>query len=77
MRTNVVGNILFSLFLVLHLIGGLGVGWSWVGVVVVVATAVLYVVVGGLASDVIYQRPAGGGNDGGLLRALGSGLRSA
>ena len=52
-RTNVVGNILFSLFLVLHLIGGLSPGWSWMGVVVVAATAVLYVIVGGLASDVI------------------------
>jgi len=52
-RTNVLGNIYFSMFLVLNLIGGVSSTWSWVLVVGVAATAVLYVVTGGLMSDVI------------------------
>jgi SSS family solute:Na+ symporter len=52
-RTNVLGNIYFSMFLVLNLVGGVSSGWSWVIVMAVAATAVLYVVTGGLMSDVI------------------------
>ena len=52
-RTNVVGNIFFSLYLVLHIIGELDATWSWAVVVLVAATAVVYVVTGGLESDVI------------------------
>ncbi len=52
-RTNVVGNIFFSLYLVLHIIGELDATWAWVVVVLVAATAVVYVVTGGLESDVI------------------------
>ena len=52
-RTNVVGNIFFSLYLVLNIVGGLSSFWSWSIVVAIAATAVLYVVTGGLESDVI------------------------
>ena len=52
-RTNVVGNIFFSLYLVLNIVGGLSPFWSWSIVVAIAATAVLYVVTGGLESDVI------------------------
>jgi len=52
-RTNVVGNIYFSLYLVLNIIGGLSPFWSWSIVVAIAATAVLYVVTGGLESDVM------------------------
>ena len=52
-RTNVLGNIYFSMYLVLNLVGGVSSTWSWVIVVVVAATAVLYVMTGGLTSDVI------------------------
>ncbi len=52
-RTNVVGNIFFSLYLVLNIIGGISPSWSWSIVVAIAATAVLYVVTGGLESDVI------------------------
>jgi len=52
-RTNVLGNIYFSMFLVLNLVGGVSSSWSWAIVVAVAATAVLYVVTGGLMSDVI------------------------
>ncbi len=52
-RTNVVGNIFFSLYLVLNIIGELSPSWSWSIVVAIAATAVLYVVTGGLESDVI------------------------
>jgi SSS family solute:Na+ symporter len=52
-RTNVVGNIYFSLYLVLSLIGELSSSWSWALVVGVGGTAMLYVIRGGLESDVI------------------------
>ena len=52
-RTNVVGNIFFSLYLVLNIIGELSPAWSWSIVVAIAVTAVLYVVSGGLESDVI------------------------
>lgn len=52
-RTNVLGNIYFSMFLVLNIVGGVDATWSWIVVVAVGITAVLYTVTGGLRSDVI------------------------
>jgi len=52
-RTNVLGNIYFSMFLVLNVIAGISASWSWMIVVGVAVTAVLYIVTGGLKSDVI------------------------
>ena len=52
-RTNVLGNIYFSMFLVLNIVAGVPRGWSWVVVVLVALTAIAYIVTGGLRSDVI------------------------
>ncbi|MBI3989852.1 MAG: hypothetical protein HY347_09580 [candidate division NC10 bacterium] len=52
-RTNVLGNIYFSLFLVLNVIAGVPDSISWIVVAFVAATAVLYIITGGLKSDVI------------------------
>ncbi len=47
-RTNVLGNIFFSLFLVFNLVGDLGEGWSWTIVVTMASAAALYIFRGGL-----------------------------
>lgn len=47
-RTNVLGNIFFSMFLVLNLVAGLNQNESWALVIFIAATAVLYIVRGGL-----------------------------
>jgi SSS family solute:Na+ symporter len=47
-RTNVLGNIFFSMFLVLNLVAGLSPNQSWGLVAFIAATAVLYIVRGGL-----------------------------
>jgi SSS family solute:Na+ symporter len=52
-RTNVLGNIFFSVFLVLNVVGGVPAPWAWGVVVGVAVTAVLYIWTGGLRSDVI------------------------
>ncbi len=52
-RTNVLGNIYFSMFLVLNIIADISATWSWIIVVGVAVTAVLYIITGGLKSDVI------------------------
>src|SRR5437016_3336585 len=52
-RTNVLGNIYFSIFLVLNIVAGISPAWSWVVVVLVALTAIAYIVTGGLRSDVI------------------------
>lgn len=51
-RTNVLGNIYFSMFLVLNVVADLKVGWSWPIVVGVSLTAILYIVRGGLRAGV-------------------------
>ncbi len=47
-RTNVLGNIYFSMFLVLSVVAGINEAWSWVLVVSMAVTATLYIVRGGL-----------------------------
>ncbi len=51
-RTNVLGNIFFSLFLVLNLVAEIDAVWSWPIVVGVAFTAILYIVKGGLRAGV-------------------------
>ncbi|AWT60622.1 MAG: Sodium/glucose cotransporter [Candidatus Moanabacter tarae] len=51
-RTNVLGNIFFSLFLVFNLVGGLKEGWSWGIVVTMAVFAALYIFRGGLKAGV-------------------------
>jgi solute:Na+ symporter, SSS family len=52
-RTNVLGNIYFSVFLVLKVVAGMPPGWAWAVVLGVAVTAVLYIWTGGLRSDVV------------------------
>jgi solute:Na+ symporter, SSS family len=52
-RANVTGNMYFSIFLVLSIIGGVGDTVAWAIVIAVAVLTVLYVVTGGLRSDVI------------------------
>jgi solute:Na+ symporter, SSS family len=52
-RANVTGNIYFSMFLVLNIVAGVGDAVAWAVVVGVAALTVLYIVTGGLRSDVI------------------------
>ena len=52
-RTNVLGNIFFSTFLVLNIVAGIGKVWSWVIVVTVAFTAIMYIVRGGLKAGVV------------------------
>src|SRR5437762_833501 len=52
-RTNVLGNIYFSVFLVLSVVAGIPPGWAWAVVVGVAVTAVLYIWTGGLRSAVV------------------------
>lgn len=51
-RTNVLGNIYFSMFLVLSIVADISWYWAWLVVVGVAVTAVLYIWTGGLRSDV-------------------------
>jgi SSS family solute:Na+ symporter len=51
-RTNVLGNIYFSLYLVLNIIAGISAAWAWGLVVGVAITAIFYIWTGGLRSDV-------------------------
>ena len=51
-RTNVLGNIFFSIFLVLNIVANIGAGWSWIIVGGVAFTAILYIVRGGLRAGV-------------------------
>lgn len=51
-RTNVLGNIFYSVFLVLNIVAGIDARWSWPIVVGVAFTAVLYIVKGGLRAGV-------------------------
>ena len=51
-RTNVLGNIFFSLFLVLKIVANIGPGWSWMIVVGIAITSALYIVRGGLKAGV-------------------------
>ena len=51
-RTNVLGNIFFSLYLVLKIVANIGSGWSWMIVVGVAITSALYIVRGGLKAGV-------------------------
>ena len=52
-RANVTGNMYFSMFLVLNIIAGVQDTLAWAFVVGVAALTVLYIVTGGLRSDVI------------------------
>ncbi|MDP8923323.1 MAG: hypothetical protein M3O34_10670 [Chloroflexota bacterium] len=52
-RANVTGNIYFSIFLVLNVIAGVGDAVAWAVVVAIAVLSVLYIVTGGLRSDVI------------------------
>lgn len=47
-RTNVLGNIFFSMFLILSVVAQVGEGWSWTVVVGAAATSTLYIIRGGL-----------------------------
>ncbi len=51
-RTNVLGNIFFSLYLVLKIVANIGSGWSWMIVVGVAITSAVYIVRGGLKAGV-------------------------
>ena len=51
-RTNVLGNIYFSLYLVLKIVADIGPGWSWMIVVGIGITSALYIVRGGLKAGV-------------------------
>ena len=51
-RTNVLGNIYFSMFLVISVVGEIGTGWSWIIVITMVATAAIYIIRGGLKAGV-------------------------
>src|SRR5213079_374463 len=42
-RTNVLGNIYFSVFLVLNVVAGMPARWAWAVVVAVAVTAILYI----------------------------------
>ena len=52
-RANVTGNMYFSMFLILNVVAGVGDVVAWAVVVGVAALTVLYIVTGGLRSDVI------------------------
>ncbi len=52
-RTNVLGNIFFSMFLVLNVVAGIEQTTSWLVVVGVAITSVLYIVRGGLQAGVV------------------------
>ena len=52
-RANVTGNIYFSIFLVLNIVAGVGDAVAWAVVLGVAALSVVYIVTGGLRSDVI------------------------
>jgi SSS family solute:Na+ symporter len=51
-RTNVLGNIFYSVFLVLNLVADIEARWAWPIVVGMAFTAVLYIVKGGLRAGV-------------------------
>ncbi len=51
-RTNVLGNIFYSVFLVLNLVADIEARWAWPIVVAMAFTAVLYIVRGGLRAGV-------------------------
>ena len=52
-RTNVLGNIFFSMFLVLNIVARIEEATCWLVVVVVAITSVLYIVRGGLRAGVL------------------------
>lgn len=52
-RTNVLGNIFFSMFLVLNVVAGIEEQTCWIVVVGVATTAALYIVRGGLRAGVV------------------------
>ncbi len=52
-RTNVLGNIFFSMFLVLNVVAGIEGTTSWLIVVAIAASSVLYIVRGGLQAGVV------------------------
>lgn len=52
-RANVTGNMYYSMFLVLNIVGGVTDTVAWTVVVAVAILTVLYIVTGGLRSDVI------------------------
>ncbi len=47
-RTNVLGNIFFSMFLILSIVGQVSEGWAWAVVVGAATTSTLYIIRGGL-----------------------------
>ena len=52
-RTNVLGNIYYSMFLVLNVVAGLSPGTCWIVVAAVASTSALYLVRGGLRAGVL------------------------
>ena len=52
-RTNVLGNIYYSMFLVLNVVAGLSPGTCWLVVAAVASTSALYLVRGGLRAGVL------------------------
>jgi len=52
-RTNVLGNIFFSLYLVLKIVADIGSGLSWMIVVGIAITSAIYIVRGGLKAGVL------------------------
>ena len=51
-RTNVLGNIYFSMYLVLNIVAGVSGAWSWIMVLATATTASLYIIRGGLKAGV-------------------------
>ncbi|NKB66263.1 MAG: hypothetical protein GKR89_04310 [Candidatus Latescibacteria bacterium] len=51
-RTNVLGNIYFSMYLVLSIVAGISGVWSWIMVLATATTASLYIIRGGLKAGV-------------------------
>ncbi|SVA73407.1 uncharacterized protein METZ01_LOCUS126261, partial [marine metagenome] len=51
-RTNVLGNIFFSMYLMLSVLAGIDPQWSWIMVGGIAFTAILYIMRGGLQAGV-------------------------
>jgi SSS family solute:Na+ symporter len=56
-RTNVLGNVSWSIFLLFTIVGGVSEFWAWVAVVGIAGLAALYSAMGGLISGVFADIP--------------------
>ena len=73
-RTNVLGNIFFSMFLILNVVAEIDGYWSWSIVVAVAATAAVYLIRGGLRAGVFTDGDSKHGDDRRLCGALGGSM---